>query len=475
VNDYLLTLSDKEVNILPGLKTPNGLYEYGEFDKFFMKQTTRQLDEKSNRIQLEFGNIWDRAENQLKDVITFVGRFTWDDFKPDGKNEPFNYFFANDTRPSVVGTNHRLRTRGVVLATAWKGHNPDISGTFSGLNGLPRIIFRYLSSKNYWYVQYDRSAGPRVSLYKRRDGVETEVAFWTVASGGGSIPNDATPRMRVRLTWYNVEIWINDTLISSTIPFSGGVEGEEGYTGFSSSTGQYDVGYVHIEDYEYDLTMADLIKTALAMMDYHEVLVSDAGTKAYAITWGPLTDIPTIADALRTSMDAEKLQLIYRDGSVIVGKFNDPTSIKTIQNTIISSDDIQEANRRINFAQVDGNDRFWIEVDSEDTNRRARTIVSYVDIPELTDFNAIQERAREELRRSSMGSSPGGETPLYFDLRRMDTVTWINQAGESKLVRIEGFSVQINQSTKPSQHQKFDLAEYIQSSDGSLIIPELEA
>lgn len=473
VNNYLLDFRDKELNIKVGLKTTNGLYEYVEYDQWFMKKTTREIEGKTHRLQLEFGNLWDRADNQMKDVTTFVGRFVWDDFRPDGKNQPFNYYFQSDTGPTVVGTNHRLRTKGVVLATAWKGHNPDIAGTFSNLNGLPRVVFRYKNAKNYWYIQYDRTAGPRVSLYQRKNGADTEISFNTVAVGGGSIPSDSTPRIRVRLQWYKIQVWINNTQVYDSFmgqPF----EGEEGYAGFSSSSGKYDVGYVHIEDYEYDLTMADLIKTALAMADFHDVLVSDAGTRAYAITWGPRTDIATVADALRTSMEVEKLQLVWRNGSVIVGKFNDQTSVKTIQDTVIESDKIEEANRRLNFAQVDGNDRFWIEVDTEDVRQRARLLVSYLDLPELDNLDAISERAREELRRSAMGSSPGGTTPLYFDLSRMDTITWIDNAGNSHLVRIEGFSVEINQSTKPVQHQTFDLAEYIQSSDGSLVIPEQE-
>jgi hypothetical protein len=468
VNDYLLDLSDKELNVRIGARVADGTYEFVEFDQFFMKQTIAQVKGSENRLQLEFGNIWDRLDNQMKDVTTFVGRFVWDDFSPTTKNEPFNYFFASDTKPTVVGTNHRLQTKGIVLVTAWKGHNPDIQAQFSNMDGNARLIARYINGKNYWYLEHSRST-PQLRLRQIKDGVDTVVHTW---NSGDGVTSDASPKLRLRFRWYRYDVWMNGVFIGGGT--LGDSSGGEGYCGVASSSGRFDVGYIHVEDYEFDLTMADLIKTALAMGDFHEALVSDAGTRAYAITWGPRTDVATISDALRMSMEAERLQLIWRNGSIVVGKFNDTTSMKTIDNRIIESDEIEEANRRTNFAQVDGNDRFWIEVDTADVERRARLLVSYLDLPELNDLDAITERAREELRRAAMGSSPGGTTPLYFDLNRMDTITWVDNAGNSHLVRIEGFQVQINQSTKPHQHQTFDLAEYIQSSDGSLIIPELE-
>lgn len=460
IHNNILELEDKEIQIRVGLRTAAGIYEYQEFDKHFMKRATEEVKGAASRLNLEFGNIWDRLDIQFKDVTNFVGRFTWDDFQPSARNQPFNYFFNNSVTPTVMAGNKRLRTGGIVVYTGWKGHNPDIEAQFSSVTGDPKLLVRYVNTRNYFYLMLTMVDGV-ITFNQVIDGVTTELDSWS-----GSV--DSTPKLRIRLRWHQYDVWQNDNYIGGG--FMEESPGAQGYAGFAGTL--YDVGYVHIEDYEQDLTTADLIKTALAMGDFHEALVSDAGTKVYGLIWGPQTDVPTIAEGLRKALQIEKLELIWRNGSVVVGKFNDTTPITTIEDTIIESDQVNEANRRLNFAQVDGNDKYWIEVDTADTIRRDRAMVSYFDLPELTDLDAIKERAREEIRRSARGSSPGGTTPLYFDLNRMDTITWIDNQGVEHLVRIEGFSVDINQSTRPHQQQAFDLAKYIVGSDGGLVIPD---
>jgi hypothetical protein len=83
-------------------------------------------------------------------------------------------------------------------------------------------------------------------------------------------------------------------------------------------------------------------------------------------------------------------------------------------------------------------------------------IQSYFDLPELLTQDDVAERAREEIRRGKLGQSPGGPIPLLLDLWRMDPITWIDANGVSKDVRVEGISVEINQSTQPRQLSTID-------------------
>jgi hypothetical protein len=108
------------------------------------------------------------------------------------------------------------------------------------------------------------------------------------------------------------------------------------------------------------------------------------------------------------------------------------------------------------LALVDGNEDSWIQIDPADAQTRGRMIVSYLDLPELMDQNAVTARAIEEIRLSSRGESPSGEAILFFDLGRMDIVTWIDNHGNEYVVRIEGIEVNINQGKEPRQTMVLD-------------------
>lgn len=454
VNDYLLPLSDKPMTIRPGLRTATGQYEFSSYDQFYMKRVVRETEGEASRLTLEFGNIIDRLENPLRDVTNFIGKFVWDDFAPGRKNQPFNYYFASDSNPTVDSAK-RLNARGIVLLTAWKGHNPDIEVQFNLLVGTARIIARYVNARNYVYLSMDSSG--TVQLVEKVDNVDN-ILLNTATTA------DSSPRLRLRLYWNQWAVYVNDAQISGAFILEWGNH-LPGYCGFSGTS--YAVGPIHVEDYEYDLQVADLVRTALAMGDFHDVLIDNTTSKVYALIWGPQTDVPTPAEGLKKALEADKLEMTYRDGSITVGRFNDQSNVKTVRDTIIESDEIDEASRRINFASVDGNEHFWLEVDVEDAEERGRMLVSYFDLPELLDQQAVKDRAREEIKRSAKGASPGGTTPLYFDIHRMDTITWVDNRGNSKVVRVEGFAVSISQGEQPHQRQTFDTSEYsISSSDG---------
>jgi hypothetical protein len=243
----------------------------------------------------------------------------------------------------------------------------------------------------------------------------------------------------------------------------------QGYVGFSDSEGFFTISNFHLEDFEASLTAEDLIRQALASQDFHEVSVGGADSPIYGVIWGPQTDAPTVAEALRQTLSLDKLELVWKNSKIEVGKFNELSPTATIQDEIIESDEINEASRRINMAIVDGNDQYWIELDTADLLLRGRTIASYLDLPDLVNLDDIKTRAREEIKRSAQGASPGGTIPLRFDLDRMTVVTWIDNAGNSQVVQIEGISVDIRQDERPIQHMTLDTSQYPQVSSDALM------
>jgi len=345
----------------------------------------------------------------------------------------------------------------------------DVSVHFSGFTGNPYIITRYQDPQNFMFWEYDNGTGD-LYLNQLIDGIIFGV-------DGVSVPVDSTPTIRIRQTWHFYEAWFNGVkVMDDAYADNHYVPGQnplihQGYVGFAASAGGYTLSNFHFQDWESPITTEDLIRIALAAGDFHDVIVGGASSRVFALVWGPQTDAETLADALAQTLEIDKLQLIWRNGSVEVGKFNSETSKKTIRNEVVKSEEIDEANRRINLAVVDGNEDFWLEIDTADTMTRGRQITSYFDVPELLDRDDVIARAKEEIRRGAQGASPGGTTPLFFDLWRMDAVTWVDPEGNEKLVRIEGFSVEIDQSKTPHQRQTFDTAEYPSETTSALNRP----
>lgn len=441
VNNFLRDLADQAITIQAGIKIPSsGQYEYAQFDRFWVKQVNQTVEGQKNRLTLTIGNVLDRLENELKDVYNYVGVTEWEDWKPGKRNQPFNYFFNTDTRPSV-DDNSRLKTRGIVLWTGWKGLNFDVTARFSSITGDMGFIGRYIDKRNYIRL---RRSGSTLSLIEVVDNVSTTVDSWGVSTGAFTL-RWIQEFNHYRVFFNGVEEGSGDYEFDNYKP---------GYVGFQATS--YKVANFVFKDLEHPLTTADLIRTALGLGDVHDVIVSGGTSKAYAIIWGPQTDIPTAADGLKTAMETDKLQMIWRNGSVEVGKFNDTSIVHTIQDRIIESERADEPNRRINYAIVDGNEHSWIALDMPDTFRRGRSVVDYEDLPELLTQEDVKNRAREMIKKSTLGASPGGTTPLYFDIHRMDHVLWIDNSGNEDIVRVEGISIEINQSTTPSQRMTFD-------------------
>lgn len=442
INANLLDLADRRVIIQPGIKT-SADYEFVSLDDFWIRRVTRSVDGDINRLNIEFGNIWARIENPLRDVLNFIGKTIYTDWISGAQNEPFNYYFDSGVEPTV--SNNALSCSGRVLWTAWKGMNPYFHITFS--TSAITLYLRYYDEDNYLKLVYNGSTVTLVEHSTLRVAAGEDVIIGSASCSGAT-------RLGIRARWKYFDIYKNGTLLT-TIYDDSPILGRPGYVGWEYD-GAYVVSNFVFEDLEFDYTSADLVKQALAMGDYHDVKVSNATARQYAVIWGPQTDLATPADGLRSVLEGEKLELIWRDGFIEVGQFKETGAYKTIEDRIISTEQSNEGNKRINLANVDGNADTWMEVDLPDALARDRMINGYFDIPELLTPDEVKNRAIEEIRRSQLMNSPGGMVPLFFDLWRMDPVEWVDNAGNRKLVRIEGMRVMINQSTQPSQRQQLD-------------------
>jgi hypothetical protein len=441
VNDDLLNLSDRRMKIEIGLRVEDGSYEYAEFNDWWIKRVIKNVDGAANRLTIQFGDVWTRLSAALRDNFNFIGQLKWDDWSTGKRNKAFNYFFNSDTAP--VDTDNKLATKGIVLYTGWKGQNATVQAHFTGVSGNPSIVFRYLNPKNYQRIE---KQGSTLLLIDRVNGVDN-----TIDSAGCT--SDTSPTIKVIFRWESYTAYVNGALVLDGLyPDQPNVKA--GYVGFKATT--YTITSFSLQDWEPALTAEELIKTALAMGDYHDVSTGETSSEELAIVWGPQTDIPTPADGLRQALDAMKWELVWMDGRILVGSFKDLSIVKVIEDRIIKTDYIDEANRHINLASVDGNEDPWLEIDVTDTQQRDRQISAYFDLPELTNQDSVRERAIEEIRRGKLGRTPGGQVPLFFDLWRMDAVTWIDNSGESNDVRIEGISVEIEQGMEPSQRETLD-------------------
>lgn len=444
INDYLEELNDRRIIVKPGIKLSDGQFEFAQLDDFWLSSVKKDIDGQANRITAQFGTIWNRLENPMRDTMNFIGRTIYEDFKSGAPNEAFAYFF--ESGEGEVDDEFRLQASGNVVWTGWKGYNPAFRANFVGASSQSpfSLLFRYVDENNYCKLEYNST---QVKLFEVVDGVATQNGSSHSVSGITHLELHVIFKT-VRFRHSGTSSWTTHTLTDPGIV-------RPGYCGFGRSS-DFTVASFIFEDVEYNYLSEDLIRHALALGDYHDVVVGSAEERQFALVWGPQTDLPTAADALRQLLEAGKLELTWRGGFIEVGRFSSTDPIRIIENEVISSQEIGEANRRINLANVDGNSSTWMEVDFLDALLRDRMINAYYDLPELMDEDAVRLRAVEEIRRGKLGQSPGGVLPLQFDLWRMDPITWVDNQGNSKLVRIEGIRVEINQSSQPSQRMTVD-------------------
>lgn len=143
-------------------------------------------------------------------------------------------------------------------------------------------------------------------------------------------------------------------------------------------------------------------------------------------------------------------------GTLRIGRFVDADPSYTIDNEILSHDQLDEGQARPNVAAVDGQDDSWTEYGRGDLNSRDVAINAYLDLPELQSVGDVRQRALQELETASRTTSPGGACSWMPWFSRMDKVFWIAEDASKYEARIEGLTVEVDQTTTPSQRATID-------------------
>jgi hypothetical protein len=233
-----------------------------------------------------------------------------------------------------------------------------------------------------------------------------------------------------------------------------------GYVGvrfYSTTATTFGCDLFSFTSWETPYTTDSLVKTALSMADLHDYVVSAGEANQVAVVWGPQTDLASPAAALSSLLEQHKLQITWRNGTIEVGQFKENTVVRTIENDAISFELSESSGRRINLSVVDGQEDSYIAIDGLDSRTRGRQIIAYFDVPELKTTEEVVERAEEEVRKGAVATEWIGSTRTYFDLWKMDVVSWVHN-GVARSLRIEAFTVQIKQGHSPQQLSEYTMS-----------------
>jgi hypothetical protein len=469
INDYLKDLGDREVTIEVGLKTADGSYKYTEFNDWWVDRVAQQMENAVNRLTLHTYDIFRRLSNQLRDTYNFIGQVAWNDWGVGRPNKLFNYYirggkprFTTLSASSRVIEIRRIARSQFTLYTGWKGHNCDITIRFRGgslVNKKWGVVYRYVNSKNYYWARITNDEGT-LQLVRVRNGSSTTLASYSI-SGGTSSP---TIRVQVRYGFHYIYLQRNnsgDTLnlrITHNETTPSVAPGYVGMRYYSASTNNYMADRFALTTWETNYTTDDLVKTALSFADLHDYIVAAGTERQLAIVWGPQTELATPAAALKELFEQHKLNMTWRNGTLTVGQFKELEIVRTIQNESIEFEVTEESGQRINLASVDGQEDSYIAIDGADTRSRGRQIVAYFDVPELDTTEAVVERANEEIRNGVTATRYRGVAPLFFELWRLDGVTWYDPAGDPHDLRIHTIQVTVEQNDEPVQHVEYELS-----------------
>jgi hypothetical protein len=460
-------MGDRKVTIEPAIRdATTGLYTYQQFGQWWLKNVTRQVDRNIKRLKVACYDVAERLDNPLRDVYNFVGQVNFLDWKLGRRNQLFNYYLRggkskmmkdyddNDRLRSMYYYAYRISKYHTALYTGWKGHNFDASVRFRGGSLSGRrwgITYRWKDAKNFYWARVN---GSTLQLVRNRNGSGTIMASYSI----GSTPSNPTIRVVTEFGFHYV--YLNGTLritYNEVIPTT--APGYVGIRYYSTSHTTMGSDYLSISSWEINHTTETLVKTALAMADFHSPNSGGAGSaQQFAVVWGPQTDIATPLAALGVLFSQNKLEMAFRNNQLEIGKFDSTEVQRTFEDDITKFELTEQNGRRINLAVVDGREDTYIEIDGVDTRRRGRQIVAYFDVPELDTTEKVVDRAREEVRRGVVGSKYTGGSRMYFGIDRMDMTTWVDSAGQSYDLRIEGMTININQSKEPHQNAEFILS-----------------
>lgn len=466
INDNLLNLEDREITIQPGLRNPTaGTYSFQDLGVWWIRAAKKTVDKQISRIALNCYDLGERLSNPFRDVFNFPGQVNWSDWGLGKRNKLFNYYLRGG-RPSIVtvrDTNGvitekyynvtKISKTHVALYTGWKGHNFTSIVAFRGGTLASKrfgIVYRYRDGKNYYWARIN---GTNLELIRFRNGAQTQLANFSI---GSTLSN---PTIKVVTEYGFHYIYLNGTL--RITHNEGTMSVYPGYVGirfFSSNVTTMAAKNFSLSTWDTPITTDELLRTALAAGDFHDVVIAGGEAPQVAVVWGPQTDIKSPRDAVRYLLDQYKLELTWNNGSIVIGQFKDISPVRAIMNESLEFAQTEESGRRVNLAMVDGNEDSYIAIDGPDTRTRGRQIVAYFDVPALDTHEKVVDRATEEIRRGVVGTKYEGTTRLYFDLWRLDAVTWTDGAGVAHSLRIEQMEITINQSTEPNQQTKYTLS-----------------
>jgi hypothetical protein len=170
-----------------------------------------------------------------------------------------------------------------------------------------------------------------------------------------------------------------------------------------------------------------------------------AGTSAAVNT----TDSAVFSEVAIVSVDP-------KPGHYRIGKFQTGEALYTIENEIIEYEQINEGGTRVNVVVVDGNEDSWTEYDRDDLIKRDYPLNAYFDLPELKTPGEVRQRAVEELQLAQRRNSPGGQVVWMPWFSKGDNVYWVDEDHNRYETRVEGISVEFDQTLTPFQRASID-------------------
>jgi hypothetical protein len=217
---------------------------------------------------------------------------------------------------------------------------------------------------------------------------------------------------------------------------------------------------------------SDLASKLLHYVEEFHVVIDSTFADAIQIAkhWGPQSDLDTPAKALTDALGTGKADVVWRDYGpdsdpdvpyIWIGRFGDEDPAYSIENEVINQAQVSEGTQRPNVVIVDGNVNSWRQYDRSDLTLRDRTVNNYIDDPSLLTPGDVRRRAEQEIQDATRWNSPGGDVVWKTDYNRLDTVFWVDADGNIFRTRIEGLSVEWNQSTQPFQHATIDAGAFV--------------
>jgi hypothetical protein len=354
-----------------------------------------------------------------------------------------------------------LVNAGAVMYTPWKGGWFDsFSADFDlgSTHVATDLIFRYKDARNYFRVRYLTS-----TIYLQ-EVVRGKVNTLQSAAAGST--SALGFNLKVTVHFDRIGVYFNSSLkftyTRSSDPFRR-FFGHCGVWARTASGTSYKIRNLSFSDLEADVSSSRLLHMALGYAGYLLAIISPDLSDAMQLDtmWGPQTDNEDPLTALKKIIETNELQVLAKwpfDASptIHVDQFTGFETGTTIDDEIISYENVETSLIRPNIVMVDGNEHSWTEYYRPDLLVRDMAVVQYLDLPSLKTQGDVTNRANEELGKGLRSVSPGGTVIWRPTYQRLDNVLWVDQFGETWSMRIEGLEIDFDQGMSPFQRVKID-------------------